>query len=306
MELKKISYFIKRVELGSLSKAAEELYLTQPTLSRFLSKLEEECGAKLFEREKNNSLTLTECGKKYYQTALKINDIWQELAVDISCSKSGAGDKKNIDIGVSDDDMLPYVSECIDTITQKYPEVTCRMYCDSVAELEKKISEGTLDIAVSPYLSMSPDMVYTVFRRSEVDLVVSKGNPLAALSYNTAGQQDKRISLSDLGKDAVFTLIREHTVLRLEEELYFQKLGLVPNVQSTYNIHETVTEIVSHNDSLLGFCPRHLKSDKMAYIALEPPFYYKSAVYYRRDKMLTDAEKLMISLLKEFPQTRDI
>jgi len=306
MELKKIQYFIKIVQQGSLSKAAEELYLTQPTLSRFLSKIEQEAGVKLFEREKNNSLTLTECGEKYYQSALKINGIWEELAADMSSYKSSAPDKKTMNVGVSDDDMLPYVSECIDILCKSYPNMSVRLYCGIVDELNKKIEDGSLDIAVSPYITMSPDLVYIVFRRSEVDLVVSKNNALAALSYHKEGQQDKRISLLDLDKEASFTLIREHTVLRQEEERYFQTLKFTPNIQSTYNIHETVAGIVSHNDKLLGFCPRHLKSDKMVYIALEPPFYYKSAVYYRRDKLLTEAEKLMISLLRDFPQTRDI
>ena len=44
MELKKIRYFLRIVEKGGLSKAAESLYLTQPTMSRFLAKLEEERG----------------------------------------------------------------------------------------------------------------------------------------------------------------------------------------------------------------------------------------------------------------------
>ncbi len=306
MELKKIQYFIKIVELGSLSKAAEELYLTQPTLSRFLSKLEDETGVKLFERGKNNSLTLTECGQKYYQSALKINGIWDELAVDISTYKNRVPNKEIMNIGVSDDDMLPYVSDCVDLLSKKYPDVSFHLYCGIVDELHKKIADGSLDIAASPYLTMSPDMVYLVFRRSEVDLVVSKKNPLARFGYQISGQKDKRISLSNLGKGTPFTLIREHTVLRQEEELYFKKLNFSPNIQSTYNIHETVAEIIAHNDNLTGFCPRHLRSEKMAYIALEPPFYYKSAVYYRRDKLLTEAEKMMISLLKELPQSRDI
>ena len=60
MALRKIRYFLSIVENGSLSKAAQDLYLTQPTLSRFLAKLEEEVGHELFLRQKDNSL------KKHY------------------------------------------------------------------------------------------------------------------------------------------------------------------------------------------------------------------------------------------------
>ena len=306
MQLKKIEYFIKIVETGSLSKAADQLYLTQPTLSRFLANLEQEFGVKLFERGKNNSLTLTECGKKYYESALKINGLWQELAADIVAYKDDAPTKKTMNIGVSDDDMLPYVSDRIDRLSKKYPDISFHLYCDSVGELHKKIADGTLDIAASPYLNMSPELVYIVFRRSEVDMVVSKDNPLAQFSYQLAGQQNKRLSLLSLEKSVPFTLMREHTILRQEEERYFDMLNIAPNIQSTYTVHETVEDILAHNNKLVGFCPRHIRSEKMAYIALEPPFYYKSAIYYRKDKVLTAAEKTMIAMLKELPRTRSL
>lgn len=306
MKLKSIEYFIKIVETGSLSKAAAKLYLTQPTLSRFLNNIEQELGVRLFERGKNNSLTLTECGKKYYETAVEINGLWEGLVSDIDSYKDDAPHRQTMNIGVSDDDMLPYLSECIDKLSASYPDMSFHLYCDGVDELHRKIREGLLDIAASPYLGMSPDITYIVFRRSEVDLVVSKENPLAQYSYRVPDRQDKRISLLSLEKDTPFTLIREHTVLRQEENLYFKSIGITPNVQSTYTVHETVEDILLHNDRLAGFCPRHIHSEKLAYIALEPPFYYKSAIYYRKDKKLTAADKTMVSMLKQMPQTRKI
>ena len=72
MELKKIKYFLRIVEKGGLSKAASSLYLTQPTLSRFLSNLEEELGVKLFVRGHDNSLTLTQAGQIYLEMAKKV------------------------------------------------------------------------------------------------------------------------------------------------------------------------------------------------------------------------------------------
>lgn len=306
MQLKKIQHFIKIVELGSLSKAAEDLYLTQPTLSRFLAKLEEEAGTDLFTREKNNCLTLTECGKKYYETALKINELWDDLDAEISAYKNRTKGKDIINIGVSDDDLLPYVSSCIDSLTEVYPDVSFHLFCVSVNELESKIEDGSLDIAASPYLTMNPSFTYLAFRRSEVDLVVSKKNPLARHSYQLPGQEEKRISIQTLEKNAPFTFIREPTILRQEENRYLKKMKITPNIQRTYTVHETISEILLHNDKLVGFCPRHLQSDKMAYIALDPPFYYKSAVYYRKDKELTAAEKKMISLLKNQPKSREI
>ena len=76
MELKEIEYFLIIAEEGNLTRAAERLYLSQPAMSKFLSKLEENYKTKLFSR-KNNTLELTPAGKVYLSGAKKIQDaIW--------------------------------------------------------------------------------------------------------------------------------------------------------------------------------------------------------------------------------------
>ena len=62
---------------GSFSKAAEKLYLTQPTLSMAIRKLEKELGVPLFDR-KHHPLKLTEAGEIYLDTARKIRQLERE------------------------------------------------------------------------------------------------------------------------------------------------------------------------------------------------------------------------------------
>lgn len=69
---KKIIFFLKVVETGSFSAAARELYLSQPALSRQMTKLEEEVGVRLFDRSRYRA-ELTEEGKVFYQECLKID-----------------------------------------------------------------------------------------------------------------------------------------------------------------------------------------------------------------------------------------
>ena len=83
MKLKKVQYFLKIVEKGSLSKAANSVGLIQPTLTRFLAGLEKEAGTKLFSRGKDNSLTLTTAGLIYLEAARKINVIWNNMLADL-------------------------------------------------------------------------------------------------------------------------------------------------------------------------------------------------------------------------------
>ena len=68
MQLHQLVYFIKVAEKGSINKAAEELFLSQPNLSQSIKSLEQEIGVPLFIRN-NKGTTLTEDGKKLYEYA---------------------------------------------------------------------------------------------------------------------------------------------------------------------------------------------------------------------------------------------
>lgn len=68
IETKQLQYFLKCAEFGAFSKAAEELYTTQPNVSKVIKSLEEEIGIELFERQ-NNGILLNETGELIYQYA---------------------------------------------------------------------------------------------------------------------------------------------------------------------------------------------------------------------------------------------
>lgn len=73
VELRVLRYFLAVVRMQSISAAAEELHITQPTLSRQLMELEEELGAKLFDRgRKNRRVALTEAGKRLHLSLIHI------------------------------------------------------------------------------------------------------------------------------------------------------------------------------------------------------------------------------------------
>lgn len=65
-DLKSFTYVLAVAECKSISKAAELLYISQPSLSRFISSLEQELGILLFER-KSNGISLTEAGEIYVE-----------------------------------------------------------------------------------------------------------------------------------------------------------------------------------------------------------------------------------------------
>ena len=304
MELKKIQYFLAIAESGSLTKAAKHLYLTQPTLSRFLAKLEEEAGTKLFLRKKDSSLELTECGRKYLETARKIEALWEQLQEDLDSCKSSCGEKKTILLGINGDYLYPAVSACVEKVAARYSEAAIQISCYGSGEIQQRVAEGDLDLGFCAYGEMDDRLIYTCVNRAEMNLVVSKNNPLAAHSYLLPGMENHRFSLNELDKDAPFALMGAPTVLRQGEDQYMRKMKYEPNVKQIYMRHGSVASIIAASDELIGFCPCDNISDRLAYIALDPPFFYTRGICCRRDMSLSPAEQMLIRLIKELHQQR--
>ena len=73
-------YIYKIYKEGSFSKAAKDLYISQPSLSATLKKVEQKIGMPLFERS-TNPIQLTECGKQYIKTAEQLINFWKRTIV---------------------------------------------------------------------------------------------------------------------------------------------------------------------------------------------------------------------------------
>ena len=82
MDTRHLQYIVTIAQRQNMTKAAEELYVSQSSLSQYLGKLEKKLGVPLFERTKNK-LLLTPAGERYVEAARKILDIEKETYADI-------------------------------------------------------------------------------------------------------------------------------------------------------------------------------------------------------------------------------
>lgn len=82
LDSKQMHYILKVVECQNITRAAEQLYVSQPALSSLISKVEEELGAKIFNRN-TTPLTLTQEGECYVRTARKILALQQAMTEEI-------------------------------------------------------------------------------------------------------------------------------------------------------------------------------------------------------------------------------
>ena len=115
-----MNYVCEVYKTGSFSKAAKNLYLTQPALSIAIKKEEQELGQPLFERSTSH-IALTEAGKAYIESAEKIKNIETSLRLycnDLSELKTGS-----VRVGASNFFLSQIVLSVISEFSRKYPGI---------------------------------------------------------------------------------------------------------------------------------------------------------------------------------------
>ncbi len=142
----------------SFSKAAQNLYISQPSLSASVKRVEERIGVPVFDRG-SNPLQLTECGKEYIKCVEKMLDIRNEFnhyIKDMNELKTG-----QLSIGASNYFASFILPSVITKFTERYPKVKVNLVEANSTYLEKKLLSGTLDVALDN--SIFSSKIYTSY-----------------------------------------------------------------------------------------------------------------------------------------------
>lgn len=145
MEIRVLRYFLETARQGSITRAAQQLHISQPTLSKQIKELERELGKKLFFR-RSSSVALTEEGLLLKKRAEDILDMVDKTEDEFrSLGKQIRGD---IRIGAAESDNIKYLAHWIQSLQQKYPEIRIHLYSGDTEDLAQKLDQGLLDFAV--------------------------------------------------------------------------------------------------------------------------------------------------------------
>lgn len=143
MELRTLKYFLAVIEEGNISNAAKSLHLTQPTLSRQLSALEDELGRQLYTRT-HNGIQLTEAGiilQRHAQSIVTLADKAEEDLKMPGDSVSGP-----VHIGAGETKLMGLLAQAMIRVRQQHPNVTFEIYSGTSAELKDDLIRGFCDI----------------------------------------------------------------------------------------------------------------------------------------------------------------
>lgn len=145
MEIRVLRYFLTVVREESITKASEVLHITQPTLSRQLSQMEEEVGVKLFERG-SRRITLTNEGILLRRRAEEILQLVDKTEKELVKQEEQVEGKISIGCGeISSVQLLP---ELFRTFREKYPRVSFDIFTATADLVKEQMDKGLLDIGL--------------------------------------------------------------------------------------------------------------------------------------------------------------
>ena len=145
MELRVLNYFLAVAREENFTRAAEQLHVTQPTLSRQIADLEAELGVKLFTRS-NHSITLTEDGMLLKRRAQEI------LALADKTRRDFLNKEENLEgtilIGSGEFLSTRILTDCIAAFRRKYPRIRYEIYTGNAVNIKDGIERGLLDMGL--------------------------------------------------------------------------------------------------------------------------------------------------------------
>jgi DNA-binding transcriptional LysR family regulator len=175
MDIKEFEYVLAIAEAGSLSLASEKLFLSQPSLSKFLKKLEKSLGTTLFMRT-STGIQLTNSGKIYVDNVEKLLQEYRRAQNKINDIENL--DAGRVDFGISTYRGLYLFPKIFKKFNSRYPNVDIIVHeADSVV-LEELILKGKIDMALVAKPEFSKDLKSYNLLEDEVVLVAHKDYPL--------------------------------------------------------------------------------------------------------------------------------
>lgn len=181
--LKQLRAFCKTVETKNISRAAEKLFLTQPTISLQIKALERELDVIVFERH-GPQIRITPDGELLYEIAKPLLEGIDNLAQTFA-SKSGRLDSGELTIAAGESTILYLLPEFVSCFKEKHPGIHIKLLNETGRDGLAKLRSDEADVAVGPMVDGQEDLDYKPLFAFEQVLIVPLDHPLARRTHVT-------------------------------------------------------------------------------------------------------------------------
>ena len=310
MDFREMLYITTVADCRSITAAARKLYISQPSLSHIVSKVEQDVGAKLFDRG-TSPLTITYAGEKYVETARKILLMSDNLRKELI--DAGLGEKGRINFGMPTERagyMLPAV---IPEFKKQYPGIELQVMEAKSDELLQAILRDDISFYVIPRsqgelpVGLKAESIYR-----EQLLLVAEGSMLtedmfldesSVLNMTEGKRKNRCVNLSKMA-NLPFIMLKKGHAIRKKTDLVLRQYGIDPKIMIELSSCISAVQLAAAGLGVaivpqraidaLGGMERFNCYD----FSVTPEFWSVNAVY-KEDMYLGRAERFLIDLMKQ-------
>ncbi len=271
MDLYLLRYFLAVVETGSFTRAADRTFVTQPTLSAGIKKLEGQVGQALFERS-NRRVFLTDAGTRFLPRA---KAILHECNLAMQALEENAS-APVLRLGVLTTLSNRAVGELLAGFKAAEPRVTIEVYDGTEQELTNRLDDRSLDYALSVYRGESAERAVKLFDEDYV-FILPHGHRLAGR---------KTVAASDLAGD--YMIVRSRCEVLSETSRYFTDHNVRPRlVYRTPNDSRAIAMVAAGLGGTV--VPESLVDERVDVVRLKGFDYRRQLALFRPRYQLADS-----------------
>lgn len=295
MNERQIKYMLTIFREGSISCAAEVLYVSQPSVSQMVRKVEEELRAELFVRH-TNPMVLTPAGECYMQAARAIQSIQQNLERQLEEIRLGT--RGSIRLGMPLQRSLELLPDIFPRFHARYPAVNLKLTELGSDALESMLLNHQLDLACLTTSAKTNALNYILINREELVLLASRNTALAGRI-----EEGRPIDIREAEAESFISLRTGHST-RITQDGLFADAHISPDILFETESIEVAKHAVGPCQAVF-LCPKN-------YIDISPEIKRTCVVYplidveqgrhfyvcHRKDQYLTHYMVELIRLLK--------
>ena len=289
MTLRHMRIFVSVFQKNSITKAAQELHLAQPSVSPAVRELEDYYGIRLFDRI-GRHIAPTECGKEFYRYAVHIVSLFNEMEKKMrnwdtfGTLRIGA----SITIGTH---ILPVL---IHRYQDQFPDLMIEAKVSKSASVEDEIIHNGIDLGLIETQPSHPDLRAVPFMTDSMCAITAPDHPLASV---------KSISLAELSRFP-FLMREKGSAGRklLDAAFSLQQITVSPRWESTSTqaLVKAVAEGLGVSVLPYLIVKKDSEEGTVRQIPLNQPIRRNLNVIYHKSKFLTDNMKSFIELCKKY------
>lgn len=290
VDIRQMQCLIEVARLKSFTKAADALYITQPSISKTIKGMEEELGVVLFDRV-GKRVELTDAGQLIVAQAQQIVASFQNLTAELDDLRNLK--RGHIRIGLPPMVGSSFFPRVIGQFHQRYPEITIQLFEDGAKKVESDVADGLLEVGVVVLPTVQEGLSSFPFVEEKLKLVVPTDHPLA---------DRKRVELHELAEEG-FVLFREDFTLHDRIIGECKKAGFQPRVIYESSQWDLISEMVAVGLGITllpeTIC-REIDEERVRILSLiHPVIPWKLGLVWREDRYLSFATREWIRFAQE-------